>query len=386
MKLYALIETFVIFIVLVLFNYFFSPKEMFYSEYLINIYLYALIIISLFYGFIYSLVFYILYFAAQYFFLGSVDIFMLSHYFIFLLIFSEFKYFWNRKLEKLNEENSFLKRRVEDLGNAYYLLKISHDELEKNYILKPFSIREILKEIKESIKKDKNKSIDIFLNLLKKLFKLEQASLFFKKEDGDYELKGNIGEKINLDMDDELVKQVLENKHLSYSINTDNSSKYIAVIPVVSLSDELKGLFVIKSMPFFSLSKDNLITISLFLTYFVNLLNIPEKYHKYVIDPLVAKEIESLRYLSKKYGIKNHIVIFNIKNPLQSVQISKMIRGVDIFFEYKDKLVVILPFTNEIGVNQFLNKVLRKIDVEYKVYDLMQMDLDNLNKALNEDS
>jgi hypothetical protein len=384
MKLYALIETLLIFILLVVLNYFLSPKEMLYSEYLINIYLYALIIISLFYGLVYALVFYICYFSLQYLYSGGVNVFMLSHYFIFLLIFSEFKYFWNRKVDKLTEENSFLKRRVNDLGNAYYLLKISHDELEKNYILKPFSIREILKNIKENIKKHKNDSIDIFMNLLKKLFKIEHAGLFFKNGDDSYILKGGIGGGMDFDSEDELIKKVLENKSLNYSVNTENNSRYIAVIPVISVNDELKGLFLIKAMPFFSLSKDNLITISLFLTYFVNLLNLPEKYNKYDIEPHIAREIENLNFLSKKYKIQNHMVVFKTENTLQSVKISHMIRGVDMFFEYKDKLVVILPFTNEIGVYQFTDKVMKKVKTEHRIYNLSEINLDKLNGILNE--
>jgi len=103
MKFTAFLEVVLLFVIIFLFNYLADSKELLYSDYTINIYLYALVVVALFYGFFASLLFYVLYFGIQYFIFKEVNIFMLSHYFIFLSIFSEFTYYWNKKIEKLKE-------------------------------------------------------------------------------------------------------------------------------------------------------------------------------------------------------------------------------------------------------------------------------------------
>jgi hypothetical protein len=385
MKISAFIEVVLIFTILLIANYFFDPFNLLYKNFIINIYLYALVIITLFYGFIAGVLFYVIYFITQYILFKEVNIFFLSHYFIFLSIIGEFTFFWNRKIKRLEEENKYFKDRVENLGTAYYLLKISHDELEQNYILKPFSIREILKEIKQILRKSIDEAINIFLSLLKRLFKIEKASIFFK-EDEKFVLKGFVGEKVELDEEDVLVKSALTYKNMTYVANMHNqNSKYIAVIPIVSLRDELKGIFIIKEIPFFNLTKDTLIIISLFLTYFINIKEAVKEYQNYPIDSFIAAEIANLSFLSKKFKVNNYIVLFKIKEEIEKIKIEKKVRGSDIIFEYKGIVVVVLPFTSSIGVMKFIDKIKEEIkEVEYKILDLSKYDLDSFIKVLYE--
>jgi hypothetical protein len=384
MKLSHVFEALLIFGVVLLFNYIVDSEELFYFNTPINIYLYTLAIIALFYGFLTAFIFYLLYFAGEYLYYADVNLYTLSHYFIFLFIFSEFMYFWNKRIEKLKEENRYFKSRVENLGTAYYLLKTSHDELEKSYILKPFSIREILREIHELTKVSPQESVKLFLTLLKKLFKIEKATLFFKEGDR-FVLKGFIGEKESLDTDDILVKSSLEHYTMTHVVNMHNQqSHYLAVIPIVSLEDELKGLFVIKEMPFFSLTKDNLITTSLLLTYFVNSIHVIQQFKNYAIDATMAHEISKLQFLSQRYKVSNHLIIFYIQNEIEKIKIEKLLRGVDISFEYQEKLVVLLPFTPSVGVVKFVDKVTQDMEIKHHIFDLSQDGLEDIQKVLDE--
>ncbi|RUM44772.1 MAG: hypothetical protein DSY46_04735 [Hydrogenimonas sp.] len=383
MKLSRFLEVILLFGVSFLLNYLIDEKDLLYLNTPINIYLYALVIIALFYGFLTAFIFYLLYFGVQYLLYADVNLYTLSHYFIFLSIFSEFMYFWNKRIEKLKEENSYFKSRVEKLGTAYYLLKTSHDELEKSYILKPFSIREILRETNRVAKESPQESMKLFLTLLKKLFKIEKATLFFKEGD-QFVLKGFIGEEEPLDTDDILVKSSLEHYTMTHVVNMHNQqSHYLAVIPIVSLEDELKGLFVIKEMPFFSLTKDNLITTSLLLTYFVNSIKVIDQFQEYSIDASMAHEITKLHFLSKKYKISNHLIIFETQSEVDKLKIEKLLRGVDISFKYQERLIVLLPFTPSVGVVKFVNRVTKEMEVRHSILDLSQNSLEDIQKVFD---
>jgi len=383
MKIFHIVEVFLIFIILTLINYIFDAKNLFYIHSPFNIYLYALAIISLFYGFLQGILFYILYFLAIYIYYYYIDINIMSHYFIFLTIFSEFMYYWNKKINRLNEENSYLKQRVEELGSAYYLLKISHDELEKHYILKPFSIREMLKEIRELTNNNLKKGIKLFLQLLEKRFFIEQAGLFLKEGD-KFILKGYIKEKITFEAEDILIKEAIEQNTMTYVAKIHNKkSNFLAVIPIISLDDKLKGVFVIKEMPFFSLTKDNLITISLFLTYLINLIETIEKYKNFK-NPFLEKDLLALRYLSKKFKANNYLIIFYIKSELETTTIQHKLRGTDISYKYKNKLIVMLPFTPFSGVLKFCDKIKEDIVVNYKIFNLYKDSFEEIKKAINE--
>jgi len=377
------LEITLIFVLLFSANYFFEPNDLLYFDKVINIYFYLLVIISLFYGLFPSLIFYLYYFSIEFIIYEKVNFYTLSHYFILLFIFSEFMYYWTKKIEKLTEENKYLKHRIEEVGSAYYLLKISHDELEKNYILKPFSIREVLREIKDLINSSKD-GYELFLTLLKNLFKLEKAGLYIK-ENNAFILKSALGENNEIDLDDPLIKEALESYTISYIGHLyDKKSNYLAVIPIISLTKELKGIFVIEEIPFFSLTKDNLIAISLFLTYFINMVNIVTDYKDMALDPFISKEIETLRLLSINYTIENYVVIFYIRDKMEKAYIQKYLRGSDIYSEYLDKLVVILPLTSSLGVMKFIDRLNKDNQLMYRVVDLKEATLEDIKRMLDE--
>ncbi|MEO1959144.1 MAG: hypothetical protein ABGX23_06290, partial [Nautiliaceae bacterium] len=164
----------------------------------------------------------------------------------------------------------------------------------------------------------------------------------------------------------------------------EKKSKYLAVIPIVSLNDEVKGIFVIEQIPFFNLSKDTLLIISLFLSYFVNLIEGIEEFKGIMkIDPFIAREIKTLRHIFRKYKVESYLVIFHIKSDIQKAHIQKYIRGSDIVFEYKDKFCVILPFTSSLGVSKFVERMTKEMELTYTIVDLSKTDLEEIQELLD---
>ncbi|MDQ7066885.1 MAG: hypothetical protein Q9M40_02155 [Sulfurimonas sp.] len=73
------------------------------------------------------------------------------------LIFSEFHYYWGQKIKQAEIQANYRGAKLDELSKAFYTLKISHDQLEKNYVVKPMSIRNSIEYIinqKETIDAD----------------------------------------------------------------------------------------------------------------------------------------------------------------------------------------------------------------------------------------
>jgi len=377
------IEIVLLFIITYFGSKYVSPNDPLFFASQFNIYFYLLVVIALFYGFFSALFYLALFFSVEYIFYQKINFDNLYQYFIIMLILSEFYYFWKNKITKLKETNKYINTRLETIGTAYYLLKLSHDEIEQNYILKPFSIRNVLQEIKKLMRQNPKESIQNFLLLLERIFKIERASLYIFEND-DYKLTKTIGEKVDLNLKDPLIKRVLTKKELVFSdISKDESSEYLAVIPLISLTHDIKGLFLIKEIPFFNLSKDNLLMISLFLSYFVNTFSKIEKYKKYGLDEEFLNEIDKLLFLEKKYHIQAFLVIFK-GDDLDLLNIKKTLRGSDIYYKTEHKLMILFPFMSIHGVKNFISRVQNIDKMEHKVLNFHKYhSLEEIIKELN---
>jgi len=63
------------------------------------------------------------------------------------MIFSEFHYIWTKKIKKAEIDANYRGLKLDELSKSFYALKISHDQLEKNYVVKPMSIRNSIDQI-----------------------------------------------------------------------------------------------------------------------------------------------------------------------------------------------------------------------------------------------
>ena len=363
------IDTVIIFVATFLIVYAFRPQEPINAHETFNIFFYVMSVTALFYGFVAGGLFLALYIVAAYLY-SSFELVQISHFFISLFIFSEFHYFWSAKIQKQEEINKHLRERMEELTSAYYILKISHDEMEKSYILKPYSIRNIFEEVKKLIKMDKKRAFEEFLFMFKQRFKIESASLFFKTEHG-FKKEKTIGKNFDLNLEDPLIKESLNEEKLFVSVSKNTSSEYLAVIPISDLNENLKGIFVIKELPFFSLSQENLLVMSLFLNYFLNSFEKITKYSKYGFDEEITAEIDKLLFIYKNYQLQSHIVITPEKEVLDKLRTS------DLIYETQEYVMVILPFTTKNGVKQFIQRT------ELENYEIIPIK-DSLEKIVNE--
>ncbi|MGC9351767.1 MAG: hypothetical protein ACP5D3_07235, partial [Sulfurovum sp.] len=189
---YAYIETLVLVSLYISIGYLINPEDVCLLDYKVPYLVILLAVITLFHGFengvfavsIISFAIWIFYPSFQY-----VD-FLIA--LLMTLIFSLFHYIWTSKIKKAQVEASYKSEKLSELSRAFYTLKISHDQLEKSYIIKPMSIRNSIKHIvntnqkiaaNDSIKNKAKEYNKNFLELIQKSFSLQSGLLVYLKED-----------------------------------------------------------------------------------------------------------------------------------------------------------------------------------------------------------
>ena len=373
-------DTLSVLLIYLIIGYFIDPKDILLINKPFQFFIIIIAIISLFYGFPAGILSMLIFLVVGFTFYPEFPLYPFLWYLTLTLIFSEAHYLWTSKILKLEKEMEYLQEKLKYLRESLYTLKISHDQIEKNYVLKPMSIRNVLSEINKMIVKGEERLFQDFLLLISKYSDVESGSLYIQdKEDKEsYVEVAKVGDGAELDFDDPMIKEALERRESVYLSVADidsktNPSKYLAVSTVVE-DDEIKAFLLIKEIPFTDLNKDNMLKIDVFLFYLIKNLETSEKYRKLIekyldIDIYLVKEIDILTQLYQRYGIESNIVVFyaDESEPVGSIfmEIEGSIRGLDYATRYKygtrEMLIVLLPFTSDANVKGFIERIRKSI-------------------------
>ncbi len=363
--IFIFFETLVIFLLALVVSYFINPQDPLFVKNLgINIYLFTLIVITLFYGIWYGLLgVVVLYIFLLYYYLKVDYNFFLVHV-LFMLVSAVFHFIYTRKIEVLNEEKYFFNDKYNSLAKNFYLLKVAYENLEKNYLLKPFSVRDVLKDIRNYVLLDYDEAVSKLFSFIVETFSIEEGNLYVNKK-GTFKQVQFIGYPLELDLKDELVRLAVERKEIVFISDPMDyrKTKHIAVIPVVDEKDNIISILTINNMPFVKFNMDNILTISLFLSYFfhdINMKDYVQKFESAFCDFDFHKELYKLSLLRKKYKKESTVVVIDILNPDIKEQVNEIInkisRSTDIYCIEK-LILVILPLTSISGAESYINRV-----------------------------
>ena len=422
---YIYLETLLLVGIFVLIGYVFSPEDICLTEETVPYLLILLSIITLFHGFESGMLA-----------IGIVAVVMWFSYEIFpyvsflvnllmVMIFSEFHYFWTSKIKEFKTNSSYTTLKLNELANAFYLLKISHDQLEKNYVLKPMSIRSAIEEIlnaRDNAQTTKEEYFVDFLSLLEKSFHMESGFILYAKNDNQDQYLtennseisyGSTSERYEMK---EVFKEYLVNKAINYKqaiyVSDEagdpaafhkeiEDSKFLAAIPII-YDNKILALLVIEKMPFMAFNRENLISLSIVFEYLLisilkhTLLNNTNKL-LFIKDKDFRYEYIRASLLQQKYKTNSTILAFKIKNEIQSVKLfekaQKMLRSLDILTlqQYEDVyfILFLFPLNDKAVAIGFLNRLLSNIDdekdkkFEYMIFNMNQNKL--LEKYITED-
>ncbi len=345
------------------------------------------------------------------------------------MIFSEFHYYWSKKIKEAEINSDYRGDKLDEVSKAFYSLKISHDQLEKNYVIKPMSIRNSIEHIiskhteidEDETVGDKNREYYLnFLKLLEKSFNVHSAIVLYIKSNSEattltQETASMVAEfdiddmKLEDVFTDYLIDKAISRKTAIYisdemgepSSAADNNSEYIAAIPAIH-KNKVVGVLMIKKMPFMAFNRENLTSIAILLEYFTieirnkDVLRMSDEISVIPSDEF-RFEYARLKHLFAKYKVNSVVLVLRIDNELQAVRVYekniKILRSLDMvsMVEYNGLyyITLLFPLHDEAAALGYLNRLLYSLkedkdkDFDYMTFDLSKTRL--LNKYLRED-
>ena len=426
---YAYVETVIIVSVYLIVGYVIDPEDVCMLHGEISYILILLAVITLFHGFengmltLGVIAFSIWYFYPSF----EYEEFLVA--LMMTMIFSEFHYYWTQKIKTAEVNANYRGEKLDELSKSFYTLKISHDQLEKNYVIKPMSIRNSIEFIinknimiqnDDTIEDKYAAYFDSFLGLLEKSFSVNSALMIYRNKDDEsnflHAQNSNVVYSSNANhidtqtlFDDYLVDKAISRHTAIYisdtkgepSVNVDKGSNFIAVIPSVR-SNQVDELLAIEMMPFMGFNRENLTSISILLEYFTIEINkkiVLEEVHDIDIieDKAFKYEYTRLKQLFTKYNVNSVFLVLRINNELQATRvyerIIKMLRSLDMVTMIENNslyyITLLFPLHDKAAALGYLNRLRHTLREEKdKEFEFMSFDFSNielLNKYYRED-
>ncbi|NPA42106.1 MAG: hypothetical protein GXO18_07540 [Aquificae bacterium] len=336
------------------------------------------LVFSLYYGFAGGLSFFGILLVASFLLYKDIPITSLLWNLLVVLIASEFRYYWARRIRSAELEKEYLQEQISRLRKELFMLKLSHDQLEFNYIVKPYSLRRMIADLREKLLKEQREEMIVkyFLNVLSQSFQIYRASIY-KYSDGEFKFVASIGgteEKI--DEEDQLLRLAVESQE-SYFLPpkalrrihlNGRGFKYLAVV-YASLEEETYVL-TIEDMIFVNLNEETLAHIHILLLYMLEDIVFSRKVARFYDRERqecpfeFVREFYKMYELHKKVGVESSLVVFRFKDLTPDIEheLEHTARSLDMvcFLRDRNLVVFLLPFTAYVNAQSFANRILNK--------------------------
>ena len=330
--------------------------------------------------------------------------------FIMTLIFGQFHYLWMKRISNAELDADYKAEKLNELASAFYSLKISHDQLEKNYIIKPMSIRLILEELTNELLNFKSTGLisankmlySKLLEILKQSFNLQKGLIIFAVDihsDVDIDNVSVVSlEKVEYSNEDifknYLVEQAIARKKPIYiSHENTEETEFIAAIPTI-YKNKVVNVLLIEEMPFTSFERENLTSIAIVLEFVTNevlkyyLFGQKNEYIDFINDRNFKFEINRLLNIYEKFNKTSTLLVFILDDEIDAIKlyelIEKMLRALDkvIYIEEKNRfyVIVLFPLNEKQSALGFLNRLDNSLPegLSYKdhmIFDFSRLDL-----------
>ncbi|WP_461828702.1 PelD GGDEF domain-containing protein [Aquifex sp.] len=355
------------------------------------------LVLALYYGLPSSLLFLLIITILSYFLYPSLPYKELLWHLLVFLVASEFHYYWQKRVREVELEKEYLEEQISLLRKELFLLKLSHDQLELNYVLKPYSLRRILEELKERLLKteDEKSLMDFFLKILLQNFQVYKA-VVFRYRNGNLETLALLGNE-EPKTDDILLKKSLEEESSVYLTPKvlehiqDHLIHYVAVI-----REEVEGevyLLAISDILFVNLNEEVLNYIYIILSYITEDLVFARKLRRVYANQHIPcnfnfiKELYKMAELYKKLGIESSLVFFSFEKLPETYpyDLENTIRKLDMLcILHERKLVIfLLPFTSILGAKSFSERIQKQFPA-LKFLQIKRVEEENLNEYLGQ--
>jgi len=425
LRRYVYLETFILIGVFLIVGYLLSPDDICFVKQNIPYLLIILSIITLFHGFESGMLAIGLIAIAMWFFYDHFPYSAFLTNLLMVMIFSEFHYFWTKQIKELKTNNDYVSIKLNELANAFYSLKISHDQLEKNYVSKPMSIRSAIEEIlyiEKDVPEKEKKYFRNFLDFLEKSFNMQSGFILYQnqKNESEYLTTENTlvcysslskEHELSKIFQEYLVDKAINFKQIIYISDDEGNpalrkelenSEFLAAIPII-YNNKILAMLIIEKMPFIAFNKENLISISILFEYLIISTLKEDFLHadnalSFIQDKDFRYEYIRMKLFYDKYKVDSTFMVFKLDNELQSRKIldkaKSMLRSLDML-TYCNKnnrffIIFLFPLNDKSAAIGFLNRLFSNIknskdkDFEYMIFKIKQKKL--LTEYMEEDS
>ncbi len=346
-------------------------------------YIFAQLLLSLFHSFKGGLTFLTLHTVASFFTPIKPNTEFLLWNTLLTLTACEFSYLWRRRIWEKEKEIESLKVMVDKLRSDLHFLKISHDQLEIDFLINPRNIRNILADIRKGLpkEKDERRIAKLLLNILNKYFQITDACLIRYKE-GKYEVIE--GERKGVNFNDPLVKRAVHEGESIFLTPKDVKEDIIGGKDLSCLAvfvykyEDCLYLLTVKEMPFENMNEEVLREINILFNYLVEDIVYSKKLREFIKNNEkhcsfeFLKELFKARELKRNLGIDSFILIFDIaEGNISQQSITKNLRHTDLICIRKEegKVFILCPLTSFHGAES----VARRIENNYETLKLLDI-------------
>ncbi len=305
-----------------------------------------------------------------------------SEYFLGGLVLSlvagEFSDVWTARLQRVREVNLYLSERLESLTRRHYLLRLSHERLEQDLLVKPMTLRDSLQALRRALAKEPVHNpralpeAATLLSLLSQNCQLEVAALH-AVEDGHVipAPVAALGDVRPINASDPLITHALDRKelcHVQTDALQDARTAYLVAAPLLAADGRCFGILVVERLPFLALNEESLQFLNVLLGYYSDSIGVPEASFE-VLQLLIGQECpvefgaELLRldHLYRLCGLNSSVVALVVRQSPNrqdlAAEVRRQRRQMDIIWDLhlpdRDILLTVMPLDGEAAVTGY---------------------------------
>lgn len=335
------------------------------------------IVIALYWGVLAGLLAVFLLLLASQLLYGGVFVEKFLWCFIVAVVSGEFRFYWQRRMNEAEARVQYYKERLDSLKKHFAFLKLSHDQLENNYVLRPYSLRRALEELKQQLtcEEDAWKAAKFLLLILNRDFTVYRAAIYRGSLEKGFTMLACTSEEDveELDVSDPMVQEALrlqEVHYVSWGVLEkfpERTPRYLAVIPW-KLHDEVY-LLVIRDMAFVHLNDEVMHYLYLLLSFVFEEICRTRSEHRLSVSEDLAEFVQEAKRafrFYREFGVDSTIVLLGVpeKDPSFEDILRGKLRTLDVFCRLQEgKAAVLLPLTNSAGARGFLERLQQEISL-----------------------
>lgn len=390
-----ILETIIFAFLFFVLGLFFNSKDPLFLHSHLNYTLLVSVVLTLFYGLSAGLILLILFIIEGYFFYSEFPYLFYIQNFLFILVCGEFNYYWNSKIRGNEEKLRYFKNRLRELGRSFYVLKISHNQLEEKYLTKPYSLRNILYEIETAFQKSKQEALIKLEAVIKNYFKVKDFDLLLVDRKNLEFYTPNLKKKKLATREVELIQNSFEQEEAIFisSEEKDLDNNLLAVIPGFNWDNKPLLVLLVREMEFLDFNQENFMAMFITLSYLAMRIGFVKDTFKDDLckycDPRFVKDVYTLSYLGEKYKLNSSLVAIllnpKLENYLKSYKLRLRLLDRIEFLTWQDKKIalILFPFEGKNGALGFVERI-KKEGFELKDYQIIPFANSPLTKIKQE--